>query len=255
MATLPNIASDFNPTRDYLQDVCLAMSSLQRGFLSKHPRDWQYGLEVTMRGISTQEFEVNGEKTRVLLDLVKNKVRMDGVWWPLEEYSGAEIFKNFKVWLESKNASVKLDEPEFAGGRFDQEQAHNYAEALWWMYEQFEAISKEFKTGVTAPIFLYAHHFDLALVWFPWDDERQIGIGFSTGDETIPEPYIYLTIYPESKDFADIKIPEGAHLQKEGFSGLVLPYKALQESDDPGTLLHSFVGPTVSYIISGNLFG
>src|SRR4051812_8333336 len=96
---LPELNSArLTPTRDHLQDAALAIGSLSRAFLPKHPRDWHYGLEVTMRGIGTPPFTVGGQEYRAIIDLVRNTVRLDGQSWRLDEYSGPELFKNFKVW-------------------------------------------------------------------------------------------------------------------------------------------------------------
>jgi hypothetical protein len=248
---------DLAPTRDYLRDVALAMGSLQRGFLPPSAHDWQHGLEVTMRGLSTQPFIVNGQEIQVVLDLVTNKVRLGETYWQLDEYSGAEIFKNFKVWLEAKNIKVELEQPEFIGKQFDPGQAKDYAGALWWANKQFQIIKARMSPGMTAPILLYPHHFDLSLVWFPYDDEdeRQVSIGFSTGDETVTEPYIYLTVYPASDELKNVNLPPGAYFQQQGFTGFVLPYIQLQQSQDPEALLHSFTEQIISDVIPNNLFG
>ena len=251
MSQLPALDNQkLNPTRDYLRDVALAMGSLQRGFLEPQPHDWQHGLEVTLRGVSTQTFMAGGQPIRVLLDLVKDKVRMDGSFWKLESYSGAELFNNFKSWLETHNLSVKLEEPVFRTGRYDHGQSQNYAAALWWMHRQLQIIKADISYGETSPILLYPHHFDLAMSWFPHDDERQITIGFSTSDESVAEPYIYATVYPEPDGLAELmadRLPAEAYWQKRGFSGGVLPYAKLQQSDQPAELLKQFVGQLMAY--------
>jgi len=58
MSDLPDLKLDsWRPTRDYLREVALVLSSLQRAFLPEHPRQWQYGLEVNMRGLVTQALQ------------------------------------------------------------------------------------------------------------------------------------------------------------------------------------------------------
>jgi hypothetical protein len=242
-----------NPTRDYLQDAAHAIGSLQRGFMAKQPHDWQYGLEVTMRGIGTQPFAVDDKETRVLLDIVRRQIRLDDANWPLEEYDGSQLFNNFKVWLESKGVKAELQPPPFKGGSFDAEQAKKYFEALWWLRGQFQIVKAELLNGSTSPILLYPHHFDMAMSWFPHDDDRQMTLGFSTGDETIAEPYIYLTVYPEPADFGELMSqafsPE-FHWQENGFSGAVLPYSKLQSHENPQDLFTQFVGQLSSYAVA-----
>lgn len=249
MAKLPVLAiGDLRPTRDYLREVSLVLGSLQRGFLAKHPRQWQHGLEVNLRGLTTQPFVVAGEEVRASLDLVKYKVRLGDSKWPLHEYSPPEIWENLKAGLGGRGIDVKFDEPEFAAGTqlFDTVQADAYAEALWQIEAMFSSLKATLSGGVSSPILLYPHHFDLSLTWFPHDDERQLAVGFSTGDETILEPYLYLTAYPEPQAFTEIKLPAAAYWHKDGFSGAVLAYAAIQASDRPAELFKIYAGQTIA---------
>lgn len=242
--TLPPLdVKTLGPTRDRLRDAALVISSVQRLFVPKHPRDWQYGLEINMRGPQTQELLIKGQAIRSSIDLVTHKVRLDGAKWKLEEYDGPELFKNVRSWLESQGVKAELEEPKFGGvgKQYDPEQAAKYAEALWWLDKQFRIIKAGLKGGVTAPTLLYPHHFDLSLVWFPHDDDKQVGFGWSTGDETIAEPYLYLTMYPETDTFTKLKLPEGAYWQKDGFRGAILPYAELVKSNEPEKLLRKYV--------------
>lgn len=243
---LPDLAyEDLLPTRDYLREVALVLSTLQRGFVPNHPRQWQYGLDVSMRGLVTQPFNVKGRQLQAGLDLVKHKVRFDTATWSLDEYAGPELLNNLKVWLANQGVSVNLDEPKFEAlaRRFDPAQADKYAQALWWMNERFQVLKALRQGGVTSPILLYPHHFDLSLAWFPNNDEQQFGIGWSTGDETIAEPYVYFTAYPEPDGFTSLKLPDGAYWQPTGFSGAILPYAALSASKNPEKLLQDFADP------------
>jgi hypothetical protein len=238
------VRADLGPTRDCLQDAALAIGSLQRAFLPKHPRQWQYGLEVTMRGISTQAFMVAGEETRAGLDLVRGKLRLGNEHWMLKDCYGPAAMKIFRDWLAGKGVEAELEEPKFkAGGQqMEKAQVEAYAEALWWLDGRFRTLKASLDEGVTSPILLYPHHFDLSLVWFPHDDEQQLALGFSTGDGNVPEPYLYLTAYPEPDGFTAIELAAGAYWQEEGFSGAVLPYAELQASADPEALFDQFAG-------------
>jgi len=246
---LPKLVSaDLGPTRDCLQDAALAIGSFQRAFLPKHPRQWQYGLEVSMRGISTQAFMVGGEETRASIDLVRGRLRLGNGNWKLKQCDGPAAMEIFRGWLAGKGVEAELEEPKFKAAALivEKEQVLAYAEALWWLDARFRALKASLAEGVTSPILLYPHHFDLSLVWFTHDDERQLGLGFSTGDETIPEPYLYLTAYPEPAGFTSVKLPAGAHWQKDGFSGAILPYAKLQSSGEPEALFEQFAGRTLA---------
>ena len=230
------------PTVSYLRQVSSVLGSLQRAYLPKEPHLWHYGLQVTLRGLSTQSFRLNGKPTVASLDLVRHKLRLGDESWPLKDYPPAELFNEVKRWLVAQGQKVELEEPHLASGRteYDYNQSDAYAQVLWWMEAQFRRLSKELNSGLTAPILLYPHHFDLSLVWFPFNDDRQIAIGWSTGDETIPEPYIYLTAYPQSEAFNKLPLPREAYWQNQGFSGAVLPLKALSTSSNATKLFTDF---------------
>jgi len=251
----PLIYKDLVPARNYLQEVALILSSLQRAFIPKDPHDWQYGLEVTVRGLITQPFMIKGEAVRASLDLVRRKVRLQDSSWPLSDYTPAEIFNNIQVWLASHAVKVNLSQPKFStkAPRFDKQQADLYAASLWWLDGQFRWLKLKLQQGLTSPILLYPHHFDLSLVWFPHNDERQLAIGFSSGDETIAEPYLYLTAYPEPSGFTNLDIPREAYYQTSGFSGAILPYDKLSTSADPVKLFHNYSLSTLT--AASPLFG
>jgi hypothetical protein len=245
---LPELDSaTLGPTRDCLREIALVIGKLQRAFLPEHPRQWEHGLEVTMRGINTQAFMVGDEETRASIDLVRGKVRLGDDNWRLKDVNGPALLNIFRDWLAARGVDAEIEEPKFAAPdwQIEKDQVLAYAEALWWMDARFRQLKATLHEGVTSPILLYPHHFDLSLVWFPHDDERQLGLGFSTGDETIPEPYLYLTAYPEPAGFTGIKLPAEAYWQKDGFSGAILPYAKLQAAQNPQELFEQFAARTL----------
>ena len=73
----------------------------------------------------------------------------------------------------------------------------------------------------TSPVQLWPHHFDWALSWFsgrPIPDDgsptgyrsvEQMMFGFSTGDVSIDEPYLYILAYPFADEWLETKLPDG----------------------------------------------
>ncbi len=236
------ITEDLNPTRNYLQDVVKVLGSLQLAFLPVNEHDWHYGLQVTSRGISTQELTIGGLQIKASLDLFRSKVRIGDTNWLLEDYDAPEILNNIWAWLAAHDQNVELEAPKFSveTSSFDAKQATNYANALWWLEARFKTVKSSLATGLASPILLYPHHFDLSLSWFPRNDSQQFGLGFSTGDDTIKEPYLYLTLYPEAVNFTSSKLPPGAYWQTAGFSGAILPYRALQMAEDSEALFKRY---------------
>jgi hypothetical protein len=176
------------------------------------------------------------------IDLVTYKVRLDGSKWLLSDYDGPELFNAVRAWLEAKQLPVSLELPEFAAspGQFDSIQADQYAEALWWFNHQLRQIKAGVSGGLTSPVLLYPHHFDLSLVWYPEANEHQYVLGFSIGDDIVPVPYVYLTAYPNADELKHRPLPAGAYWQSDGFKGAVLPYAALQVAKQPEKLMRDF---------------
>ncbi|HSX46040.1 MAG TPA: DUF5996 family protein [Candidatus Saccharimonadia bacterium] len=246
------VPKELNPTRDYLQDAAKVIGKLQQAFLPETPRGWQYGIEVMMRGLATQEFELNGRPTRALLDLVRHKLRLGNENWRFRENPPAQLLAEIRAWLKEQGSDAEVAEPELNSGtlEFDHAQGDLYGQALWWMHEQFKELKESLPDGVASPILLYPHHFDLSLAWFPFDkndsDERQVSVGWSTGDETIPEPYVYVTAYPEPEAFKKLELPPEARWQSDGFSGAVLLHNELAKSSNPEKLFKEFAWPLFS---------
>jgi len=114
------------------------------------------------------------------------------------------------------------------------------------------AAMRSFRAGIreeTSPIQLWPHHFDLSMLWLPGDKitgqdpaneeyaDKQMNFGFTFGDEGIPEPYFYVTAYPEPDALPSYSLPAGTAWQTDGFSGAVLPYRNLVAESDPSAYL------------------
>lgn len=126
------------------------------------------------------------------------------------------------------------------------------------VWSSVAAAMEEFRAGIreeTSPIQLWPHHFDLVMTWLPGEKipdqdpeneeyaDKQMGFGFVLGDETISEPYFYVTAYPLPDAFPALQLPSGTVWQTTGFSGAVLPYRFLSDSSDPrGYLLDLWRG-------------
>jgi len=101
----------------------------------------------------------------------------------------------------------------------------------------------------TSPIQLWPHHFDLSMLWLPGEkipgqdpgneeySDKQMNFGFTFGDDSINEPYFYVTAYPLPDTLSKLPLPAGAQWRSEGFSGAVVLYGDLLKHADPKTYL------------------
>jgi len=128
----------------------------------------------------------------------------------------------------------------------------DHAQRIGRVLSAVNAAMTEFRSGIyeeTSPIQVWPHHFDLSMLWLPGEkiegqdpdneeySDKQLNFGFTFGDESIPEPYFYVTAYPLPDGFPSLKLPAGTEWRAEGFSGAVLPYKTLTKSSNPQAYL------------------
>lgn len=144
-----------------------------------------------------------------------------------------------------------IDEDLFADGTplaYDPDKARRYGQVLDGLAAVWTNFQSELP-GKISPVQLWPHHFDLSLVWFtgrkvpgvdPNDLENadeQMAFGFSTGDEGIPDAYVYVTAYPFPDSLTSFALPAPAYWQTTGWQGALIPYNELVEMDEPASRL------------------
>jgi hypothetical protein len=76
-------------------------------------------------------------------------------------------------------------------------------------------------------------------------DQPQVTLGFSPGDDTLPEPYLYILAWPFPADPAALPDPpRPGHWQRDGWNGLALPGSALMapaDAQDPIVVARTFL--------------
>jgi hypothetical protein len=107
--------------------------------------------------------------------------------------------------------------------------------------EDFRADIPEEKS----PIQVWPHHFDLSMIWLPGgkipdqdpgdaeQSDKQMNFGFVFGDDSVREPYLYVTAYPLPEQLPKTPLPAGTTWRSQGFNGAVLRYRELVTMSDP----------------------
>jgi len=156
--------------------------------------------------------------------------------------------------LENMNIKPDIDIEKFQDKSeliYDQ----NTASDIFRSYSAVDMIFKTFKGTLkqeTSPVQLWPHHMDIAFVCYPGDGNKkieQIGFGYLTGDETIEEPYFYITAYPELENTSEIKLDNNAYWLTEAWQGVVLKYKDLIKTDNPAETLINHLQNTYDQIM------
>lgn len=252
--------STWKETRDTLHGYSRLLGAIRHGS-SPRQRQWAHvTLQVVPEGLITTPMPFDRGTFGLRLDLIHHQLRVltsagQTLDLPLNGQSLASFYSEVVAILKSLGVPCDLEADQFSDdspGVWDREAIGRYRRALAEIDAGFKAFKGEHRQE-TSPVQLFPHHFDLALSWFSgrrvpdqdpeneeWSDE-QMTFGFVTGDESIPEPYLYATAYPEPDGFVGSTLPEEAHWNESGFSGAVLPYAALEEANHPRQLLSEFL--------------
>ena len=96
------------------------------------------------------------------------------------------------------------------------------------------------------PIRVWPHHFDVATLIMidphrSVEDARSMGVGFSPGDDSYDEPYLYVTPwpYPDARRLPDLAGP--GHWHTDGWIGGVLELSDLPADAHAGDLAENFL--------------
>jgi hypothetical protein len=239
-------SADLATTKEYLQDLCLAVSDIQRSLIPKESHSWDYGLEVSMRGILSQELTINGKKERILVDLYTSKVRFLDKHWDMQVLSPSEIYDELLTLPELPG--VKVDTGlTHSSATLNKHQLDKYADSLWAFNDIFNSIKTNLTHGLISPVLLYPHHFDISLSWFPLENDSQVTIGFLLGDESIEEPYFYLTTYPDQDIVSKIELPKKAYVYNQAFKGLIINYADLETKEEWAEAINDIITQLVRY--------
>lgn len=255
----PPLALDtWQPTYDTLHHYTLALSALRRT-LTPPQKHWSHiSLRVNTTGLTTTSIPYDSDSFEVALDLVTHRVIVQtsrGARWEtaLRGQPLSEFWRQVNDGLSAVNIRINALKPAYADTApvYDPAQVETY----WRALSQVDMLLKRFQAelcGETSHVQFWAHHFDLAMLWFtgrkvpgqdPTNEElsdEQMNFGFCVGDAGLPEPYFYVTAYPLPNGFVGSPLPAGAYWHTQEWSGAVLLYKHLVMSSEPDTLLLEF---------------
>jgi hypothetical protein len=118
--------------------------------------------------------------------------------------------------------------PVAKGGRFGDAQAPARAELARWFAGGHRLLAARVVRDPTASsVRIWPHHFDIAtLITLERDASggaaRTVGIGFSPGDETYPEPYWYVSPWPYPAEATLPSLGSAGHWHVAGYTAAVL---------------------------------
>lgn len=242
---------------------------------------WHITLHITPSGLSTQVIPYKNKNFKIDFDFIEHQLKLSTSRGELRRFdlhgiSVADFYRKIFEMLHDLQIDLKIRpvpvevanpipfEQDTLHATYDVEQVAAFHQALLNMQEVFMQFRGKFK-GKCSPIHFFWGSFDVALSFFSgrkapkhpggipglpdWVAEeaycREVSsCGFWTGSEAVPEAAFYCYLYPEPEGYetAILQPPEAYYHQV--LREFILPYSAVQQSDDPIKTLREFLDST-----------
>jgi len=259
--TFPPLSlAEWQPTRDTLHSYSKLLGKIRGALSPPLPNWWHVSLHAGPSGLFTPPIPLPADPAAsfsLALDLPEHSLTISLPDGPHQTGLAGQSPHSLTAWTLStlKQAGIKpdIDRAPFSATDilpYDPRHALRYLQMLTAVHRTFEQF-KATLPGESSPVQLWPHHFDLSLVWFsgreadvPPGEEggpEQVGFGFSTGDESMPEAYFYANPWPVPDGILTDPLPDGASWHTAGWVGGLLPYRAVASADNPQAMLLNFL--------------
>lgn len=255
-ALSPLPLAEWRETRDRLHRWARLAGAVRRQCSPQRKHWWHIGLVPSARGFTTTPFATPHGSAELELDLHRGELRLIADDAREQHVSlakdpaaaGRDELLAALATLEASPALPSFDGP--TTGEYDAAAAHRYLRVLHAVATALRQLQAECNEE-TSPLQLWSHHFDLALSWFsgravpgkehcdPDERNESVTVGFSTGDDGAPEPYLYALAYPWPPGAEALPLPAG-RWHGGGWHGAYLPWDAAAGCDDPTAAVLTF---------------
>lgn len=242
---------------------------------------WHVALHIVPTGLTTQMIPYEDKSFQIDFDFLEHQLKIitsDGEQrqFDLPGLSVADFYQ--RVFYSLRKLAINIliypipceienpipFEEDTVHSSYDKEQINAFHEAQLNIYEVFLKFRSGFR-GKSSPVHFFWGGFDLALSFFSgriaplhpggitglpdWVAEesydREVSsAGFWIGSDTLPEPVFYSYLYPEPLGYNRAEIqPEQAYYHPI-LREFILPYSAVQESEDEEKMLLEFLEST-----------
>lgn len=247
---------ELEATRRAVHAYARVAGAWARAKRKKRKHWWHASLRPSLYGLTTgviygpTDFEIE-------LDLASSRLHLRTCTSTLSErlhgQSSAQVAASISTALQATDVNegpapdlAFITDDVYPGCSADQANVmHRVIGSVAAALEDFRAAIREEKS----PIQVWPHHFDLSMIWLPGgkvagqdraDEEysdKQMNFGFAFGDDSIPEPYFYVTAYPLPEALPKVALPAGTTWHGDAFNGAVLLYRDLIATKDPKAYL------------------
>ncbi len=258
---LPSLnTEEIKPTLTAIHAYARVLGKVRQALAPRQKHWWHITLHTHANGLTTTPLSIENNIFELQLNFLDHTVKLithQGLAWkkPLNGQSTKKFYDEVISALTKEGIQPQVDKTIFEDDTALSYDNQAIAQA-WQTLAQIDIIFKEFKASLreeSSPVQLWPHHFDLAMLWLPgrliegqdpaneeYADE-QMNFGFTFGDETVAEPYFYITAYPLPEILTQFKLPQNAYWHTEGFNAAILTYGNLIKSSEPKAELLNFL--------------
>lgn len=262
----------FNFTKMSLEDWIDTRNTIQlfsqviKDFKSKfcpHQKNWEeHGLRFYAKGLTTGPIPVMADNRLNSVDLNLNfyehklKIFCDEMRLsvPLIDQSTFSFTEEVITIINGLGINCTCNYDKYSDKtslHYDEEKAVKFWNNLFQIYFVFQKFRSDIMEE-TSDINFWPHHFDTSMIWFSgnviegkdfsnWSASReQMNFGFSTGDEIVNDPYLYITSYPFNEKLLHNSLPGNAVWIDNDWKGAVLNYKDLVNAEEPDQIILEF---------------
>jgi hypothetical protein len=242
---------------------------------------WHSTLYVTPRGLTTSSIPYKTSTLEISFDFFEHQLQIEtseGITHTiaLVPRSVADFYQEVMSTLNAIGISVRIwtmpqevDQPI----PFNRDRTHTaydpeYAQRFWRLLVQADRVMKVFRSrfiGKCSPVHFFWGSFDLAVTRFcghcapehpggvpnmaDWVTREAYShevssCGFWLGGGAVAEPIFYSYAYPEPEGFKDYPIHPKEAFYSSQMREFILPYEAVQRSDDPDAVILAFLQST-----------
>ena len=260
MTDLPTL-ENWDSTRDGLHQVALVQSAIKVCCVEPQPNSLQYSLGVTRSGLSTSRLNVGGELRFDIaeLRLVYSRDERKDFVINVAGYDQKSLIDDVVSGFASLGIDIRPPRTHITHRhRFDIEPglAADYLTVLDAAYVALARFRARLG-GCLSPLVLWAHHFDLAFLWFPgasMDEHKdpQLAFGFAPYSPGLQRPYFYAYGWSPEAGYLELPVSAPARAESGSYTGLHAGYDDLDRGDQFASqvegILHDY------YLLAKGLF-
>jgi len=242
---------------------------------------WHVALYISMNGLTTSVIPYKDQSFQIDFDFIEHALKIvtsggETRQFDLQGISVADFYAKIfealsalQIEVKIKPVPVEIKDPipfkeDTVHATYNVEHVSAFHKALLNIQNVLIEFRSQFK-GKCSPVNFFWGSFDVAFSRFsgrkapkhpggiPNLPDRVAeeayshevsSCGFWTGNEAVPYPAFYAYIYPEPEGYKNAVVSPGEAFYHKDMGEFILPYEAVQRSEDPAKVLLSFFTTT-----------